>query len=290
MKAVFIIVGIIIFIAALAIARCIYELHCLVVTKYLISSDKIPPKDSIRMIFISDLHCRTYGDDGKRLPDMIRQQKPDCILIGGDIFVCKSPEKDERAMEFLKTISSIAPVYMAPGNHEKGIECIGKFKERCAGLKEEISSAQIRYLNNESIALNEHIVVAGLDADYRYYKKFGRIKPSPETLESYVGKADKKIYNILLAHNPAWYDICSDLGYDLTLSGHYHGGAIRLPLVGGVVSPQFKLFPKYSKGIFKKQGSTLIVSGGCGSHTVNIRIFNKPEILLIEIKGTRDKD
>ena len=86
----------------------------------------------------------------------------------------------------------------------------------------------------------------------------------------------------MLAHHPAYFDAYASWGADLTLSGHLHGGMIRLPFVGGLVSPQMRLFPKYDKGLYTKKGKKLIVSAGLANHTVNIRINNPPELVVID--------
>ena len=142
----------------------------------------------------------------------------------------------------------------------------------------------MHYLKNESIRLNSDIILTGLDVDYDYYAKVRPRKLTEDAVLSFVGKSEENSYNILLAHSPAFFEGCAQAGYDLVLSGHYHGGAVRLPIIGGAISPQFRPFPKYSRGMFKKMGSRLIVSGGAGSHTINLRLFNKPEILVINIK------
>lgn len=78
---------------------------------------------------------------------------------------------------------------------------------------------------------------------------------------------------MLLAHNPMFFSVYKEWGADLTFSGHLHGGYIRIPGIGGVISPQFQLFPKYDRGIFEEEGHTLCVSAGLGDHTISPRFF-----------------
>lgn len=273
--------------AALVIAvvvRCIYELHCITAARYELHSEKIRPGDGIRAVFVSDLHARSYGKDNKRLIDLIRQQQPDIILVGGDLNISKIPSSDKKALAFLRQIADLAPVYYAPGNHEKAMTDLKVFRDRNHRYMDELGRLNIRYMSNAAVHLNESISLTGLDASYSYYRKISPKKMSAESIKRYVGTADKTVYNIILAHFPDFFHSCADAGYDLVLSGHYHGGAVRLPGKGGLISPQFKLFPEYSRGQFERGDSTLIVSAGCGSHTMNIRLFNKPEILVIDLK------
>ena len=269
--------------AASAALRCIYELGHPKITRYRIKNSKITEGNGIRSAFISDLHGRIYGENNSRLLEMIRKEKPDVILAGGDLIVSKIPKYDKVALEFLKEAARIAPVYMAPGNHEKGMESLNMFKNRNAAFHERLEEMGVCYLSNEGADINESISVTGLDADYECYGKIHPKKLNEEAVLDLIGRCDRSRFNILLAHNPGFFEKCLANAPDLVLSGHYHGGAIRLPKIGGVISPQFRLFPKYSRGMFKKQGSTLIVSAGCGSHTINLRLFNRPEVVIIDI-------
>ncbi len=103
-----------------------------------------------------------------------------------------------------------------------------------------------------------------------------------------VKGAEKDRFQILIAHNPQYFKEYAGWGADLTLSGHVHGGIVRLPLLGGVVSPSLALFPKYSGGRYQQAGRTMILSRGLGTHTINVRMFNPGEVSLIEIKGTKN--
>ena len=109
-----------------------------------------------------------------------------------------------------------------------------------------------------------------------------------EYLEETLGPASKEKYQILLAHNPDYFENYAQWGADLVLSGHVHGGIMRLPLLGGVISPTLLLFPKYDGGLFKKGSSAMILSRGLGTHTLPIRIFNPGELILFTISPKRN--
>ena len=127
--------------------------------------------------------------------------------------------------------------------------------------------------------------IYGLDIDTSYYKKIGH-KPrfSTDILRNKLGKPDPKAFNILVAHTPEYFDAYTSAGYDLVLCGHYHGGMVILPKVGPLISSDLQFRPEHSGGAYRKHGTSVVVSRGIGSHTVNIRLFNRPEIVLIDIR------
>ena len=122
----------------------------------------------------------------------------------------------------------------------------------------------------------------GLELDQSYFRRGRTAQLTSSVIEGLLGKPDEQCYNILLAHHPSYFPAYAVWGADLSLSGHLHGGMIRLPFLGGVVSPQVRLFPKYDKGMYMLDGKKLIVSAGLGNHTVNLRINNPPELVVID--------
>lgn len=105
-----------------------------------------------------------------------------------------------------------------------------------------------------------------------------------EYLNRVLGNPEKKCFNLLIAHNPDYFDAYADWGADLTVSGHVHGGLMRLPFLGGVISPKLRLFPHYDGGRFEKDGKEMILSRGLGTHTLPIRIFNPGEMVVIRLR------
>ena len=102
-----------------------------------------------------------------------------------------------------------------------------------------------------------------------------------EEIEERVGKADPARFQLLLAHHPGYFPEYAKWGANLTLAGHYHGGIVRLPLLGAVISPQMQLFPRYSHGLFSIEHRDLITSSGLGWHTIPIRVNNPPELIAL---------
>lgn len=102
-------------------------------------------------------------------------------------------------------------------------------------------------------------------------------------VEGLLGKSRRDCFELLIAHNPDYFDNYAKWGADLTVSGHVHGGIMRLPVLGGVISPMLRLFPKYDGGLFEKDGRQMILSRGLGMHTIPVRIFNPGELVVIHL-------
>ena len=100
-----------------------------------------------------------------------------------------------------------------------------------------------------------------------------------------IGNRDPEAFQVLLAHNPSYMKEYLAWGADLILSGHLHGGMVRIPRIGGVIGPDFVLFPKYSGEMRRVGGQTVIVSKGLGTHTIHIRLFNPAEIVVLSLNN-----
>ena len=267
----------------------------LYVKKYQIYSPKLPLSfDGFRFIFISDLHGKIYGKENYGLIHLIEKAKPDCILIGGDMVVggenCKynegySPISSESVYTSIDLLSELSKKYTiihALGNHEEKLH---------SKLWEEYESAltklNVRLLDNDVYSFTneneESIDIYGLSLGREYYPKFKRNTLPFDNIANKLG-TKRENYSILMAHSPLYFDTYKKWGADLTLSGHLHGGIMRIPLIGGVIGPDFFLFPKYSGGLYNENGKNMIVSCGAGTHTINLRIFNPPELTLVELK------
>ncbi len=178
-------------------------------------------------------------------------------------------------------------VYYSPGNHERKIfESISLFNQ-LALLRKGLKEAGVSLMRNEASFFGNKIKIFGLDLNKGFYRKFIIKRIPPYFLERILGRADEKRYNILLAHDPEHFPEYVKWKPDLILSGHVHGGIIRLPFFGGLISPALLPFPKYDAGLYEKDGVKMIVSRGAGSHSIDLRINNPAEILKITIRGKR---
>ena len=243
----------------------------------------------IQIVFLTDLHSKTYGEKNKRLIESIKKQHPDMILIGGDMFI-KAPEPDlSVALSFIQKIVEIAPVYYANGNHEKKVmDYWAESKELFYTYQKQLEKLGVTYLLNESSVISckgRNIEIVGLDLKLREYRKiWHKLELTKEELQKMVpARKSNTDYRILLAHNPRYFPLYQNLEADLVLSGHVHGGIMILPLLGGVIAPELRLFPKYDFGKFKEGDTTMLVSKGLGVHGIKFRIFNLPELTVIQI-------
>lgn len=279
----------------LAITGCLIEnrreLRTFQVTKYQVTSEKLRSlKRKRRVIFLSDLHNYSYGEHNEKLFEAVRDADPDMILIGGDMLVRKDGTSYEETLRFLGRLPQIAPVYCANGNHEQRLkEYPEKYEQSYQAYKKGLEKAGIRLLENESVNLcwdGVPVSVTGLEIPLRGYQKFRHSKIERKEIDGRIGKASDA-YQILMAHHPAYVPLYKEWGADLILCGHLHGGVMRLPWVGGVIGPDFLLFPHYSGDIYREDKKTIVVSKGLGVHSVPIRLWNPAELVVLEIDGVR---
>lgn len=261
----------------------LYDTHHFVVRHYRFSSEKM--KKPVRMVMLSDLHNYQYGRENSELLAAIDKAAPDMIVIAGDMITAAKKEKFDKTLLFLKALKDKYPVYYAYGNHEQKIEfnedTYGDMGGRFAkGLQE----AGIEPLRNAHITLPDRgMAIYGLELDRAYFQRFTR-KNMPDTyLEGLLGKRDEGFYTVLLAHNPDYFPEYTKWGADLVLSGHVHGGIVRVPFLGGLISPALRLFPKYDGGLYTEGHSQMALGRGIGTHSPKVRVLNPAELLVIEL-------
>lgn len=272
----------------LAIAEWMREIHTFRVTRYQIHSPKLERfKQKRKIIMLSDLHNYSYGKKNQKLLKAIRSENPDMILIAGDMLVGKEGVSADVAEQFVGELPKICKTYYANGNHEHRMkENPEKYGAIFEDYKRRLLKKGVCFLENEKAEFcwdNIPITVYGLELPQEYYKKWERITLPVKEVEACIGKMKQDGYGILLAHNPAFVATYLKWGADLILSGHLHGGIVRIPHFRGVITPQLKIFPKYS-GEFTKEGNqSVVVSKGLGTHTFKIRFLNPAEMIVLEL-------
>ena len=287
--AVFLAAGVIVF-GAGCLARSRYERDCLVTEEYRIVSEKIHGQGKT-IVFLTDLHNKEFGEENSRLLEAVRKVKPDAVLFGGDGMVAKRGNSDVRIpLTLLTELAKEFPVYCGNGNHE----CRMLWKADVYGstyknYRAALENAGIRYLSNGAADLDSDIRIYGLDLPKSaYLPRSGEI---PEgLLKEVLGEPDPEKFCLLLAHSPLFFEEYAAWGADLALSGHFHGGTIRLPLVGGVMTPQYQFFYPRCAGYFElpgkeKEKSRMIVGRGLGTHSINIRLNDKPQVVVVRLCG-----
>lgn len=272
------------------LARSRYERDCLVTEKYRIASEKIHGQGKT-IVFLTDLHNKEFGEENSRLLETVRKVKPDAVLFGGDGMVAKRGNSDVRIpLALLTELAKEFPLYCGNGNHESRMLWKSEiYGEAYENYRTALENAGIRYLSNEAADLDSDIRIYGLDLPKSaYLPRSGEI---PEgLLKETLGEPDPEKFCLLLAHSPLFFEEYAAWGADLTLSGHFHGGTIRLPLVGGVMTPQYQFFYPRCAGYFELPGkgrekSRMIVGRGLGTHSINIRLNDKPQVVVVRLCG-----
>ncbi len=268
------IIGIILF--------CFWQNNDIVITNIIYSNVKISDAfNDYKIVQISDLHNKEFGSKQKRLLEKLRKTQPNMIVITGDLIDSKDTNLDI-AMEFINDAVEIAPVYYVSGNHEAWSGIYDEFKQDLleSGVsvldnsKTKIlmgeSNFQLLGISDPAFFLSDY-----LDDSNQY--KVG------EKLKSLVDDNSSSL-KILLSHRPELIDIYAENNIDLVFTGHAHGGQFRIPFIGGLAAPDQGLFPKYTSGIYHKGNTTEIVSRGLGNSVIPVRIFNRPEIIVVTLK------
>lgn len=242
-------------------------------------SETIPKAfDGYRILQVSDLHDACFGKDNSRLIRLARGTLPDLILITGDHVDSSRPDISH-SLAFSGALMEIAPVYYISGNHEALLP-ESKYQELLQGME----ALGIITLLDDTVEIGKDgdtLNLTGL-RDVGFLK--GKFTEKAEASASALASRIKPGFTILLAHRPeliGYYDLP---GVDLMLSGHAHGGQVRLPLIGGLYAPGQGILPKYDAGLYERAGADLIVSRGLGNSIFPLRVNNRPELLLITLR------
>ncbi|HCF50214.1 MAG TPA: metallophosphoesterase [Syntrophomonas sp.] len=253
----------------------------LVVREYTVHTDKLNADESVRIVLIADLHNHIYGEGQSKLVELIRNQNPDIIALAGDIADDEAPLQGTEML--LQGIKGIAPVYYVSGNHEYWSNDIRR-------IKDAIRQYDVAVLENsyDTITVNSSaIIIAGVD-DPEVVKDE---KPGSDWEEAFFSafsglRNEPECYKVLLSHRPELVEIYQASAFDLVLSGHAHGGQVRIPfMLNGLYSPNQGWFPKYAGGMYDHGSLTHIVSRGLSFNPRLPRVFNPPEVVVIDIKG-----
>lgn len=238
------------------------------ITKYTLALKKLPKEmDGLKIVQISDLHHAKFGQGQQRLIEKVRQEKPDMILLTGDL-VDRYQYDLDRSLEAVEGFVKVAPVYYVVGNHEVSLNEVPTI----TALLEDIG---VHVLSNQSVPYYKEgvaIDIVGIDDPLNG-------KTSDEMLKEALVGANHD-FQLLLAHRPEFYASYAAHDIDLTFNGHAHGGQFRVPGVGGVIDHQFNLFPKHIEGVEYHAQMTQVISRGLGNSRVMVRLFNPPEIVV----------
>lgn len=282
---------IIIFLILLVVFLYTYLSKKVDITRYTVKSDKISKKfDDYTIVQLSDFHSKGYNDTTEIIINEIEKINPDIIVMTGDM-ISWDVENIDELQSLIKSLITNYPIYYINGNHEELAEIL-KSKEY-ENFINDIKSLGVSVLKNTYIELirdgesiNLYEIDIPLDEDTGLYVAEEEL--DDDYINDTLLELDKNKFNMLLEHNPLFIEEYSDWGADLVLSGHMHGGIIRIPIIGigiGIASPEGNYFPKYDTGEFKVGNTTMIVNRGIGVSSGGLRVFNKPEISVITLKS-----
>ena len=245
------------------------------ISRYEVNSKKLPESfDGFKIVQLSDLHGAEFGEDGMELVEKVKELEPDMIALTGD-FV--TDEGDLAAVEKLAgRLTELCPVYFVSGNHEFGSGLAIK-------VRNILERAGVKYLSNEYLTISrgeDEILLGGVEDPLAYADML-----SPDELAQKMNDAAPDAFKILLGHRNYWMTEYPELPVDLIFCGHAHGGLIRIPGVGGLIGTDRRLFPDFDAGEYNNGRYTLIVSRGLGNSVPIPRVFNRPEIVCVELSS-----
>ena len=259
------------------------------ITNYTISNEKIPQEfNDFKILQLSDFHSSGYKDTTEIIISKVKEINPDIIVMTGDM-VSWEVKDIEELEKLINSLANLYPIYYINGNHEQLAEIVRTKKYQ--NLLDELKSLDITFLRDNYVeitkdgqSINLYEIDIPLDNATGLYAS--RWQLESDYVETTLPQVDSSKFNILLAHNPLFIKQYNKWGADLVLSGHMHGGIIRIPIIGvGILSPERGLFPRYDAGKFKRGDTTMIVNRGIGTSSIGLRIFNNPEISIITLNS-----
>ncbi|MCL1807947.1 MAG: metallophosphoesterase [Oscillospiraceae bacterium] len=252
-----------------------------------VRSNRLPEAfDGFRIVQLSDLHQKTFGKDNETLLGLVRDAKPDMIALTGDLI--DSVEAFSYAVELLPKLTAIAPVYYVTGNHEWSADGKTAYMGRnrlITRLEDAVTESGGVWLDSSFCTLErggERIILAGLCDP-----NGPRTEPNVHELRQMIEREqDAELFSLLLSHR---HDIdYTHSGFDVVLSGHAHGGVIRLPFTDGLRGPAREWFPKGTSGLLRQGDTQVVVSRGLGD-TYFPRFLNRPQVVVVVLSCQEGK-
>ncbi len=271
------VLGILAFIVVSLIVWIIWTNTHIETTAITIQNGKIPASfQGYKIAEVADLHNHDWHG---KLTQKLRKEAPDLIVITGDL-VDSSHTDFDIAMEFINSAMEIAPVYYVTGNHEAWLGNYGELEKR-------MQNAGVHMMDDRNLLIthgNDSVNLIGIqDPDFTERGAFSGIQEAMVTTKLQP-LLQENAYNIVLCHRPELFDGYVETGADLVITGHAHGGQIRIPFVGGLIAPNQGFFPTYTEGVYHRNATDMVVSRGLGNSVLPVRINNTPELVIITLE------
>lgn len=245
-------------------------------TQVAVASGALPVAfEGFKIAHVSDLHNAVFGRKNEKLLSLIRAAEPDIIAITGDLIDSRHTDIDS-ALAFVEAAAEIAPVYYVTGNHESRLDF--------DAIEPRLIAAGARVLRNEAEYIEhggERIRLAGID-DPSFIRTGGTSEERAAAELEQLGDGGGT-FTVLLAHRPELVEVYAEYGAGLVLSGHAHGGQVRLPLLGGLYAPGQGLLPEYDSGLYSLGETQMFVSRGLGNSVAPLRVNNRPELVIVTL-------
>lgn len=256
----------------------IYDNSRIITTQYTYCSEKITEAfDGYKICFITDFHNE---NNYNKVINAVQKVKPDIICIGGDLINMEDTEF-ANANNLIVGLLELAPVYYSYGNHEIANKKIDDFKKS-------LDYKNVVFMNDRVVTIekdNQKLNLIGYGDDIYDDFTFHFRKKSDERLKQLSKNLDKTVPSVLIMHRPQYFDVISKYNFDLTLAGHLHGGLINVPKVRDMILLEHFGTKEYCKGEYKKAGKSMFISAGIAKENKIYRVFNSPEIVLVELKS-----
>lgn len=253
-----------------------FQNNAIGITKLTTSFSNLPPSfHQYKIVHLTDLHNKTFGNKQKTLVKKVANEKPDMIVFTGDL-IDQKKGGEGNSLVLMSELVKLAPVYFVTGNHDW---VSGDFSK----LEKELESIGVHVLRNTIKTMDEGhetIQLVGID------DPISGNDPEKAINQALEGNEGEE-FTILLSHRPELFHLYTDYPFDLVFSGHAHGGQFRIPFIGGLVAPNQGFFPKYTSGKHTENNTTMIVSRGLGNSIIPLRIFNRPELMVVTLERNK---
>lgn len=255
------------------VANVIYDTNVFKVNKLTIQTNKFAAGEELSFVQITDVHGRQFGKNNAAVVKKVKQLQPAFVVLTGDL-IDRSTSDLEPSFTFVEQLVQLGrPVYYVSGNHEWDNVNAQSFFQGLAARK-------VTILNNRHVTItnaNVKLSIVGVDDS----------STSHENVDQAFANVDEQLFTLLLAHDPMITSEYPNLLADLTVSGHTHGGQIRLPFVGSIVVPGQPLFPTFDKGLFPLSNERqLYIDSGLGTTILPMRFYNQSQISYVTLRSS----